>query len=43
MVHVEEVVKMNVILFLSHTALDLPGKKWADKQQAQTFSEHFNQ
>lgn len=43
MVHVEEVVKMNVIPFLSYTALYLPGKKWAGKQQAQTFFEHLNQ
>lgn len=43
MVYVEEVGKMNVIRFLSYTALYLPQKKWACKQQAQTFSEHLNQ
>lgn len=43
MAHVEKVEKMNVNVFLSYTSLYLPGKKWAGKQQAQTFSEHLNQ
>lgn len=43
MVHVEVVAKMNVIPFLSYTALYLPVKNWAGDQQAQSFSEHLNQ